>query len=53
VLAYFKHSFDLLNPFISKGFFENGLPLYTKIHDEVPAKYSESARVKNCMVADG
>lgn len=33
--------------------FSKETPIYTKVKDEVPARYAGSAIVKNCMVADG
>lgn len=53
LLAYYKHSLDILNPFVSKALFETGGPIFTKVRDEVPAKYGPNARVRNCMLADG
>ncbi len=53
VLAYFKHNLDILNPFVSRALFESGGPVFTKVRDEVPAKYGPNAKVKNCMLADG
>lgn len=51
--AYFKHSMDLLNREIRDDVFTRNGPVYTKIKDEVPAKYGIGAQVKNSLVADG
>jgi glucose-1-phosphate adenylyltransferase len=53
ISAYYRYNMELLNPEIrSELFFKTGL-IYTKIKSEVPAKYGDSAQVKNCLVADG
>lgn len=53
VRSYFKHNMELLD---TSNFFELfhhcGL-IYTKVRDEVPAKYGKSARAENSLVADG
>jgi glucose-1-phosphate adenylyltransferase len=44
---------EMLEPQIRNMlFFKSGL-VYTRVKDEVPAKYSENANVENCIVADG
>lgn len=50
---YYQHSMELLDPDVRKVlFFEPGL-IYTKIKNEVPAKYTETANAKNSIIADG
>jgi glucose-1-phosphate adenylyltransferase, GlgD subunit len=51
--AYYKHSMDLLDPNIRNELFFKSGPVYTRVKDEVPARYSDDASVKNCIVADG
>ncbi|HBM80930.1 MAG TPA: glucose-1-phosphate adenylyltransferase subunit GlgD, partial [Clostridiaceae bacterium] len=53
IIAYYRHNMDLLDPSIrNEVFFKSGI-IYTRVMDEVPAKYSSNARVRNCLVADG
>jgi glucose-1-phosphate adenylyltransferase len=42
---------DMLHYDIRQELFAN--PVYTKVRDEVPAKYVEGARASNSLVADG
>lgn len=53
VNAYYRHNMDLLNPEISEELFFKSGPVHTRILDVVPAMYSDSADVKNCLVGDG
>lgn len=53
IRSYYEHNMDLLNTEISgELFFANG-PIYTKIKDGPPARYSSSSNVNNCLVASG
>jgi glucose-1-phosphate adenylyltransferase len=53
IQSYFKHNLELFN---SENYFElfhrNG-KIYTKVRDEVPAKYGINAKAENSLVADG
>ena len=51
--SYFAGSMALLNPDVQADLFNPGHPIYTKVKDEVAARYSVSAQVKNSLVADG
>jgi glucose-1-phosphate adenylyltransferase len=51
--SYFKASMDLLEPDKWQELFLNGGLIYTKVKDEAPAKYKQSASVSNSMVANG
>jgi len=53
VADYYKINMDMLGPDVQKALFFTGSPVYTKIKDEVPAKYGENALVKNSLVANG
>ena len=44
---------QLLDPEIREELFSQKTPIYTKVKDEVPARYYSNARVVNSMVADG
>ena len=51
--SYYKHNFDLLNPEIwTELFFKSG-PIYTKVKNEPPTKYTKSSRVVNSLIASG
>lgn len=51
--SYFAGSMALLNPDVQADLFNSQHPIYTKVKDEVAARYSVSAQVKNSLVADG
>ena len=51
--SYFTGNMDLLNADVQKDLFNPRHPIYTKVKDEVAARYSVSAQVKNSLVADG
>ena len=53
VKRYFEYSMQLLDPEIREELFSQKTPIYTKVKDEVPARYYSNARVVNSMVADG
>ncbi len=53
VASYFKLNMDFLDVNVQKDLFYNEAQVYTKIKDEVPAKYSKTANVKNSLVANG
>jgi len=50
---FFNHNLALLQPDVRNDLFNPQHPIYTKIKDEVSAKYGENALVKNSMLADG
>ncbi|AKS39348.1 glycogen biosynthesis protein glgD [Anoxybacillus gonensis] len=50
---YFHHSLELLQPDVWKQLFLKGRPIYTKVKDEPPTKYTSYACVHNAMVANG
>lgn len=53
MLSYYRHNMDLLDSDIRNELFYKCGRIYTRVMDEVPAKYSENAVVQNCIVADG
>ncbi len=53
VASYYKLNMDMLRPDISGDLFYGDNQIYTKIKDEVPAKYSKTSNVKNSLVANG
>lgn len=50
---FFRHNLALLQPEVRGDLFNPQHPIYTKIKDEVSARYGENAVVKNAMLADG
>lgn len=53
VASYFKMNMDFLKTDIQQDLFSNRNPIYTRIKDEVPAKYMKQSNVKNSLVANG
>ena len=53
VQAYFQCNMALLNSKVRKQVFNLDNPVYTKVRDEMPAKYNENAQIINSLVADG
>lgn len=53
VASYYKLNMDFLDPNIQQNLFYNDNQIYTKIKDEVPAKYAKTSNVKNSLVANG
>lgn len=51
--VYFKTSMEFLVPEVYRGLFLKERPIYTKVMDEAPTKYFETAEVKNSIVANG
>ena len=52
--GYFDCSMKLLDPSVREELFEiNDRPVFTKVRNSAPTSYSESANVKNSIVADG
>ncbi len=50
--SYFDENMKLLDDYNLDALF-SGFPIYTKIHDDNPTRYTESAKAENVMVADG
>ena len=50
--SFFKANYDLLDKDIRNEIF-GAHDVYTKVNDSAPAKYTETAKVKNSLVADG
>ncbi|MGI6200551.1 MAG: glucose-1-phosphate adenylyltransferase subunit GlgD [Christensenellales bacterium] len=53
VLSYYKHNMALLDPAVRADLLGRAGDVYTKVKDEVPARYESGAKVSNCLVADG
>jgi glucose-1-phosphate adenylyltransferase len=50
--AYFKANMDLLDKATRTEIFGDR-DVYTKVNDSAPAKFTESAKVKNSLISDG
>ncbi|MDR0596090.1 MAG: glucose-1-phosphate adenylyltransferase subunit GlgD [Clostridiales Family XIII bacterium] len=53
VASYYKTNMDFLDADIQKKLFQGAHRIYTKVKDEVPARYLSTASVKNSIVANG
>lgn len=51
--SYYRLNMDMLQYEVQRDLFYGGNPVYTKIKDEVPAKYTNTANVKNSLIANG
>lgn len=52
ILSYYRLNMDMLDLERRRSFFGSH-PIYTKVRDEVPAKYGMDAHTVNSLVADG
>lgn len=50
---YLDSSLALLNPEVRKSLFPEGRPIYTRVRDQVSAKYGDNAKVSETLVTDG
>ena len=53
VQSDFKFNMDMLDTQIRHRLFTAELPVYTKVRDEMPARYGDNVTVVNSLVADG
>lgn len=53
IYSYYKYSMMLLNQDTKNELFYKSGHIYTKVRDEVPAKYADTALIENSIVADG
>ena len=53
IQSYFKHNLELFDPENFYELFHDSGLIYTKVRDEVPAKYGVNAKAENSLVADG
>ena len=53
VQSFFKFNMDVLNADVRRSLFDKERPVYTKVRDDMPARYGENAKVVNSLVADG
>ena len=53
VQSFFKFNMDVLDADVRHSLFDKDMPVYTKVRDDMPARYGENATVVNSLVADG
>jgi glucose-1-phosphate adenylyltransferase len=53
VKAYFQATMELLDPKVRAELFTPERPVYTKVRDEMPTLYADSAQVSDSLMADG
>ena len=51
--AYFEANMALMEPKVRAELFNPNRPIYTKVRDDMPAKYGLESSVTNSLVADG
>ena len=51
--SYFTNSMRLLDPEVRNGLFSADSPIYTKLRNSAPTRYTGDAKVVNSYVADG
>ena len=53
IQSYFKFNMEVIKPEIRYSLFSDDRPVYTKLRDEMPARYLDNASVSDSIVADG
>lgn len=54
ISSYYQHSMALLNPAVWRElFFKEHFPIYTKVKDEPPTRYTDGAEAQNCLIGNG
>ncbi len=51
--TYYDTNMALLDPAVSAKVFDRSNPVYTKVHDDMPAIYGIGSKTKNSVLADG
>ena len=51
--AYFNANMALMDPEVRSQLFDPSRPVYTKVRDDMPARYGLGSSVSNSLVADG
>lgn len=52
-LEYYQANMDLMNPEVRAQLFNPQRPIYTKVRDDMPARYGIGSSVSNSLIADG
>ncbi|MBQ5487752.1 MAG: glucose-1-phosphate adenylyltransferase subunit GlgD [Clostridia bacterium] len=50
---FYQHNMDVLRHDVAEDLFNPAHPIYTKVKDEVPARYVGNGRARNSIIADG
>ena len=53
IQSYYANSMRMLNEDMRREIFNPSRPIYTKIKDQAPTRYTNEASVSNCLIADG
>lgn len=53
IQSYFNFNMSLLDADVRRSLFPSELPVYTKVRDDLPARYVEGSRCTNSLVANG
>jgi glucose-1-phosphate adenylyltransferase len=53
IKSYYKTNMDFLDVKISNELFFNNGPIFTKVKDESPTKYTNTSKVSNSLIANG
>ncbi|MDD2648163.1 MAG: glucose-1-phosphate adenylyltransferase subunit GlgD [Eubacteriales bacterium] len=53
VQSYYRFNMDLLKADTLRSLFSEDRPVYTKVRDEMPARYEGKSEVVNSLIADG
>lgn len=53
VPAYYQANMDSLSPTVQEMLFSTERPIWTKLKNEIPSKYTKDSNVKNSLIADG
>lgn len=52
-VSYFTANMELMQPNVRAQLFNPNRPIYTKVRDDMPARYGLGSSVSNSMIADG
>ena len=53
IQSYFRFNMDVIKPEVRNSLFSDDRPVYTKLRDEMPARYLDHASISDSIVADG
>ena len=50
---YFRNNLAIIHKEVRHSLYRDGLTIYTRVRDQVPAYYGENSEIDDCIVADG
>ena len=53
IRSYFELNMEIVSPRVRHEIFREDRPVYTKVRDELSARYMEHAKISHSIVADG